>query len=66
MKNIPKYKLTKGINEKKYRLISEQVINEIPFINDWLSNDFINKNNLLNWNKSIKELHEINKNKDNK
>ena len=66
VKNIPKYKLTKGINEKKYRLISEQVIKEIPFINDWLSNDFINKNNLLNWNKSIKELHEINKNKDNK
>ena len=27
IKNIPKYNLTKGINEKKYRSISEQVIN---------------------------------------
>jgi len=30
VKNIPKYNLTKGINEKKYRVISEQVINNIP------------------------------------
>ena len=26
VKNIPKYNLTKGINEKKYRLISEQAV----------------------------------------
>ena len=31
-KNIPKYNLTKGINEKKYRNISEQVINNLPKI----------------------------------
>ena len=36
IKNIPKYNLTKGINEKKYRLISEQVINNLPIINDWV------------------------------
>ena len=36
VKNIPKYNLSKGINEKKYRSISEQVINQIPAINDWL------------------------------
>jgi ATP-dependent DNA helicase RecG len=57
VKNIPKYNLTKGINEKKYRLISEQVINNIPDIEDWLKNDFIMKNDLLNWNESIKKLH---------
>ena len=56
-KNIPKYNLTKGINEKKYRLISEQVINNIPVLNDWLELDFIKKNNLLSWNESIKKLH---------
>ena len=33
-KNIPKYNLTKGINEKKYRIISDQVIKNIPDIND--------------------------------
>ena len=57
IKNIPKYNLTKGINEKKYRLISEQVINNIPKINDWLDEDFIKKNNLINWNQCIKNLH---------
>jgi ATP-dependent DNA helicase RecG len=57
VKNIPKYNLTKGINEKKYRLISEQVINNIPVLTDWLELDFIKKNNLLNWNESIKKLH---------
>ncbi len=57
VKNIPKYNLTKGINEKKYRLISEQVINDIPVLTDWLELNFINKNNLLSWNESIKKLH---------
>ena len=56
-KNIPKYNLTKGINEKKYRSISDQVINNIPIIEDWLTNDFIQKNNLLGWNESINNLH---------
>jgi len=64
IKNIPKYNLTKGINEKKYRLISEQVINNIPDISDWIDNDFIKKNNLLNWNESIKKLHNSKNNKD--
>ena len=57
IKNIPKYSLTKGINEKKYRSISEQVINNIPIIDDWLSKDFIKRNNLTSWNESIKNLH---------
>jgi ATP-dependent DNA helicase RecG len=57
IKNIPKYSLTKGINEKKYRSISEQVIKNLPYVNEWLDNLFIKKNNLLNWNESIKKLH---------
>ncbi len=56
-KNIPKYSLTEGLNEKKYRSISEEVINNIPKIKDWLDDFYINKNNLNNWNKSIQELH---------
>ena len=65
IKNIPKYNLTKGINEKKYRLISEQVINDIPIISDWLNNEFIKKNNLLNWNESITKLHNLKDGKNN-
>jgi ATP-dependent DNA helicase RecG len=66
VKNIPKYNLTKGINEKKYRLISEQVINDVPYITDWLHNNFIKKNDLLSWNESIKKLHTSNDSKNNK
>ena len=57
IKSIPKYNLTKGINEKKYRSISEQVINDLPIIDDWISNNFIESNNLTNWNNCIKSLH---------
>ena len=57
VKNIPKYSLTKGINEKKYRSISEQVTNNLPIIEEWLENDFLKKNKLLNWNEAIYKLH---------
>ena len=65
VKNIPKYNLTKGINEKKYRTISDQVIKNIPYIVDWLDDSFIKKNNLLNWNECIKKLHGSKESKDN-
>ncbi len=65
VKNIPKYNLTKGINEKKYRSISEHVINQIPAITDWLDEDYINKNNLLNWNATIDKLHKSKDGKNN-
>ena len=65
-KNIPKYNLTKGINEKKYRQISEQVTQNLPEIEDWLSEKFIKQNNLLNWNDAIKKLHNSDESKNNK
>ena len=57
LQNIPKYSLTKGINEKKYRLISEQIMKKLPKINDWLNETFLKDNRLLNWNQSIERLH---------
>ena len=54
---IPKYSLTKGINEKKYRIISEQVINNLPDINEWYESHFLKKNNFLNWKENIIALH---------
>jgi ATP-dependent DNA helicase RecG len=65
VKNIPKYNLTKGINEKKYRSISEQVIDDLPIIEDWLDQKYIKENNLLNWNESIKKLHKTKDGKNN-
>ena len=64
VKNIPKYNLTKGINEKKYRFISEQVIQNIPHIDDWLNKEFIKENNMCDWNNSIKDLHKSKNSKD--
>ena len=66
VKNIPKYNLTRGINEKKYRVISDQVIKNIPKIDDWLDKDFIKRNRLLSWNDSIEKLHNSKDSKDNK
>ena len=57
VRNIPKYNLTKGITEKKYRSISEEIINNIPKINDWLDENFIDKYGLVNWNEAIRKLH---------
>ncbi len=65
VKNIPKYNLTKGINEKKYRSISDQVIKNIPIIDDWLNKSFIEANNLMSWNDSIVKLHNSKDSKDN-
>ena len=57
IKSIPKYNLTKGINEKKYRSISEQITQNLPKINDWLDDEFVKSNKLLKWNEAIKRLH---------
>ena len=65
-KNIPKYNLTKGINEKKYRYISEQVIGDLPKIDDWLDINFIKANRLIHWNECIKRLHTSKEGKDNR
>ncbi len=65
IKNIPKYNLTKGINEKKYRSISEQVINQLPTITDWLNEEYIHKHSLENWNSCIAKLHKSNDGKNN-
>ncbi len=64
LQNIPKYNLTKGINEKKYRAISEQVTKKLPKINDWLSEDFVKSHNLLNWNECFQRLHTTDESKD--
>ena len=64
IKNIPKYSLTKGINEKRYRKISETIISNIPKINDWLPKNFLEANNLNGWNETINKLHYSNHGKD--
>ncbi len=63
-KIIPKYGLTKGLTEKSYRKIIEQVLNNLPDIEEWYESSFIKKMNFLNWKNSIKKLHELDEEKD--
>ncbi len=64
--NIQKYNLTKGINEKKYRSICEQVVQNLPSIKDWLHEDFIKKNNFDDWSNMMIKLHTTEESKNNK
>ena len=51
------YSLTDGISEKTYNKIIGQIINELPILNEWHSNNIIKKFGNISWNESIKELH---------
>ena len=65
LRNIPKYSLTSGINEKKYRSINEQLTKNLPQIEDWLSKSFIQSNKLLGWNETMFNLHNSDESKNN-
>ena len=51
------YSLTDGISEKVYNKIIDQIINKLPILEEWHSEDILNKFNNYSWNKSIIELH---------
>ena len=57
-KIIPKYSLTEGINEKSYRKIIEQVLDNIENIEDWYDEDFNKKMKFDSWKNSILKVHE--------
>jgi len=51
------YSLTDGISEKIYNKIINQIIEKLPFLEEWHSRDVLKKFNNVNWKESIKELH---------
>ncbi len=63
-KIIPKYSLSEGINEKSYRKIIEQVLNNIPNNEDWYDENFNKKMKFDSWKNSILKVHQDNKNRD--
>ena len=63
-KKIPKYNLTDGLNEKLYRKIINQVIENIPDFKEWHNKDFIKKMKFNSWRKSILAAHNPKKEKD--
>ncbi len=63
-KIIPKYSLTEGLNEKTYRNIIDKVIKQIPEIDEWHENFFLNKMGFKSWKESIENLHNPKSKKD--
>ena len=59
-KNIPKYSLTEGLNEKSYRKIIEKVINNLPNLEEWHDKDILEKFGFCSWNESIVKIHNLN------
>ena len=57
-KKIPKYSLTEGLTEKVYRKLIEQVLNKITDLEEWHSNEILEKIGNISWSKSIVNLHE--------
>ena len=51
------YSLTEGLTEKKYNRIIDEVLKNIPNLEEWLSDEILKKFNYISWKKSILELH---------
>lgn len=54
---IPKYSLTEGIIEKKYRKLIEQVLENIPELDEWHSLEILKKLGNITWKNSILNVH---------
>ena len=52
-----KYNLTEGITEKMYNKIIEQILNKLPNLEEWHSNEILKKFDNNNWKESILNLH---------
>ena len=53
-----KYSLTDGLNEKKYQKVINEVLNNLPDLDEWLSEDMSNKFDNISWKSSIIQLHD--------
>ena len=51
------YPLTEGISEKIYNKIIKQIIDKLPILDEWHSDNILKRFNYITWNNSIKELH---------
>ena len=53
-----KYSLTEGITEKTYNKIIKQILENLPILNEWHSEDVLKKFNNESWNEAIIKLHD--------
>ncbi len=52
-----KYKLTEGITEKKYNKMINQLLLDLPLLEEWHDNELLKNFNHISWNESVKKLH---------
>jgi len=52
-----KYKLTEGLALNKYNRIINEVLNNIPDLNEWLNENVLKKFNNVKWKDSIIKIH---------
>ena len=53
-----KYSLTEGITEKKYNSIINQILDNLPNLDEWLSPNIANLFDNIRWKESIVKLHD--------
>jgi ATP-dependent DNA helicase RecG len=53
-----KYSLTDGINEKTYNKIINQILKNLPNLNEWHNQNILKKFDNESWNSSIVKLHD--------
>ena len=53
-----KYSLTEGITEKKYNYIIDQILKNLPNLDEWLSPDILKLFNNSRWKDSVIKLHD--------
>ncbi|MBD1134109.1 ATP-dependent DNA helicase RecG [Pelagibacterales bacterium SAG-MED48] len=51
------YSLTDGITEKTYNKIINQIIENLPLLNEWHSKNILQKFDNISWNDAIEDLH---------
>jgi ATP-dependent DNA helicase RecG len=52
-----KYSLTEGISEKVYNKIINQILTNLPILDEWHDSQLLKKFDNISWNKAIIELH---------
>ena len=61
IKKIDKnYSLTEGLNSKLYNKIIQEVLRNLPNLDEWLSNEVLGKFDNISWKKAVLELHNPN------
>ena len=57
IKKVNKYSLTDGLSLNKYNIIINKVLNELPDLEEWLSDEILEKFNFVTWKESIIKIH---------